>query len=509
MWIKPRRAQTIIPYHHALSRTRARVVGGLGRTVTLLSVMTPAYTSGRKTIPGDMMTSLRLKFLGGAGTVTGSRHLLTFGGRRVLVDCGLFQGLKALRLKNWANFPMDAATIDAVVLTHAHLDHSGYLPKLSREGFEGPVYCTQATAALCELLLLDSAKIQESDAEFANRHGFSKHHPALPLYDRRDANRALELLEAIALHRPHDLGNGASLRLRRSGHILGAATAEVCWAGQTVLFSGDLGRYDDPLMPDPEPANSADFVVVESTYGDRRHVRVEPADALLEVIERTSARRGTVIIPAFAVGRAQELLYLCWKLKQAGRLPLTPIYLDSPMAINATGLLQQHLSDHRLSADDCARAMSVATYVANVEESKSLSHNAMPKVIISASGMATGGRVLHHLKAFGPDPRNTLLFAGYQAAGTRGEALINGARQVKIHGEWVTVRAQIDNLTMLSAHADADEILRWLGTFERSPKRTFIVHGEDRASAALKQRIEQTLGWDCIIPAEGEEYALR
>lgn len=455
------------------------------------------------------MPSPHLKFLGGAGTVTGSRHLLTLGGRKVLVDCGLFQGLKALRLKNWARFPVDPAEIDAVVLTHAHLDHSGYLPKLAREGFDGPVYCTAATAALCDLLLRDSAKIQESDADFANRHGFSKHHPALPLYGTRDAHRALQFLRPVPVDRTVDLGHGASVRFRRAGHILGAATAEIRWGGQTIVFSGDLGRYSDPLMPDPEPVRSADYLVVESTYGDRTHPEVNPAEALLEVIQRTGRRGGTVIIPAFAVGRAQELLYLCWQLKQRGELPLTPIYLDSPMAINATGLLQQHLSDHRLPAEACAEAMSVATYVEDVEESKALSHNAMPKVIISASGMASGGRVLHHMKAFGPDPKNTILFAGYQAAGTRGEALINGAREVKIHGGWVPIRAEIDNLPMLSAHADAGEIMRWLGGFERPPTRTFIVHGEGSASDALKRRIVDELGWDCVIPAEGEEHPLR
>lgn len=454
------------------------------------------------------MSKASLTFLGGAGTVTGSRHLLQLGGRKVLVDCGLFQGLKALRLKNWAEFPVDPAGIDAVVLTHAHLDHSGYLPKLVREGFQGPIFCTSASADLCELLLLDSAKIQESDAEFANRHGFSKHKPALPLYGKRDALRALEQLRAIDFDTPTDLGHGANLLFRRAGHILGAASVQLRWGGKTFVFSGDIGRYDDPLMHDPVSVAQADYLLMESTYGDRQHAQVAPADALLEAIQRTTARGGTVIIPAFAVGRAQELLYLCWRLKQAGRLPLTPVYLDSPMAINASGMLERHPHDHRLSPDECRAAMASATYVQDVEESKALSHNGMPKVIISASGMATGGRVLHHIKAYGPDPKNTILFAGFQAAGTRGEALINGAREVKIHGGFVPVRAEIDNLPMLSAHADANEILRWLGGFERPPKKTFIVHGEAGASLALRERIEQELGWSCVIPAEGDEQVL-
>ncbi len=309
------------------------------------------------------MPKVSLTFLGGVGTVTGSRHLLREGGRSILIDCGLFQGLKALRLKNWSAFPVDPATIDTVVLTHAHLDHSGYLPRLVREGFTGWVVCSAATADLCELLLLDSAKIQESDAGFADRHGFSKHKPALPLYGKQDALRALTHLTALEFGRPSELGQGANLIFHCAGHILGAAIAELHWGGQTIVFSGDLGRYDDPLMHDPAPVTHADYLVVESTYGDRQHPALAPADALLDVISRTAARGGTVIIPAFAVGRAQELLYLVWRLKVTGRLPLTPIYLDSPMAINASGMLERHPLDHRLSPDVCEAAMASATYV--------------------------------------------------------------------------------------------------------------------------------------------------
>lgn len=454
------------------------------------------------------MAKLTLTSLGGAGTVTGSKHLLQLGGRRVLVDCGLFQGLKPLRLKNWEPFPIDPASIDAVVLTHAHLDHSGYLPRLVREGFRGDVFCSAATADLCELLLLDSAKIQENDAEFANRHGFSKHRPALPLYGKRDAERALERLRPVPFGTAVDLGHGAHLTLRRAGHILGAAVAELRWGGKSVVFSGDLGRYDDPITPDPEPVANADYLIVESTYGDRRHDRVDPAEALLEVVERTTKRGGTVVVPAFAVGRAQELLYYLWRLKQAGRLGLTPIYLDSPMAIDASTMLCRHLEDHKLPADVCRAACSVATYTRDVEESKALFANPVPKVIISASGMATGGRVLHHLKAYGPNDRNTILFAGYQAAGTRGEALINGAREVKIHGQWRPIRAEVATLPALSAHADADEIMRWLSGFRRPPTRTFIVHGEPQSAAALQVRITKELGWDSIVQAQDEESVL-
>lgn len=454
------------------------------------------------------MSNLSLKSLGGAGTVTGSKHLLENGGRRLLVDCGLFQGLKDLRQKNWAPFPVDPAAIDAVVLTHAHLDHCGYLPRLVRDGFRGDILCSAGTADLAEIIMLDSAKIQESDAEYANRHGFSRHKPALPLYGKHDAERAVEQLRPVDYETPIDLRHGAELRLRQAGHIIGASTAEIRWGGRTVVFSGDLGRYGDPITPDPARVAEADYLLVESTYGDRLHERVDPGQALLAVIERTARRGGTVIIPAFAVGRAQELLYHLAQLKRNGHLGLVPVYLDSPMAINASGIMCRHLGDHRLTPEQCREACEVATYTRDVEDSKQLSANAMPKVIISASGMATGGRVLHHLKAYAPDPRNTVLLAGYQAAGTRGEALMSGARELKIHGQWVPVRAEVASLPMLSAHADADEILRWLGGFARPPRRTFIVHGEAHASAALKARIEDELGWACAVPAQDEPHVL-
>ncbi len=454
------------------------------------------------------MPGLSLTSFGGVGTVTGSRHLLELGGRRVLVDCGLFQGLKPLRERNWQPFPVKPSSIDAVVLTHAHLDHSGYLPRLVREGFRGDVICTAATADLAELLLLDSAKIQESDAEFANRHGFSKHQPALPLYGKHDAERAIERLRPLAFHTDFEVVPGARLRLRPAGHILGAATAEIAWDGRKVVFSGDLGRYGDPITPDPEPVPHADYLLVESTYGDRLHAPVDAGEALADVVEETTRRGGTVVIPAFAVGRAQELLYHFSRLKAAGRLRLTPIYLDSPMAIDATDLLCRHPKDHRLSAEDCRAACGVATYTRDVEESKRLSSNSMPKVIISASGMATGGRVLHHLKAYGPDPRNTVLLAGYQAAGTRGEALQSGARELKIHGKLVPIRAHVSSLPMLSAHADANEIMRWLSGFGTPPRRTFIVHGEPSASRALQDRIAAELGWACTIPEHAQTHTL-
>ena len=452
--------------------------------------------------------SLTLTSLGAAGTVTGSKHLLEADGRRILVDCGMFQGLKVLRERNWAPLAIPPDSIDAVVLTHAHLDHSGYLPKLVRDGFRGPVYCSSATADLCDILLKDSARIAENDAEYANRRGHTKHKPALPLYTVRDAEAALKQLKPIAFETETSVEGGAKMQLRRAGHILGAATVEFNWQGRGIVFSGDLGRYDDVFMPDPAPVNAADYVVVESTYGDRIHPKNDPMEALGAVVERTVRRGGTVVIPAFAVGRTQVLLYHLWMLKRAGRIQSVPIFLDSPMAINATELLCGHLDDHRFSAETCEQSCAIATYVRDVEDSKAIVSNPMPKIVIAGSGMATGGRVLHHIKAFGPEAKNTILFAGYQAVGTRGARLLAGENEIKMFGQWIPIRAEIANLPELSAHADADEIIRWLSGFEKPPRRTFIVHGEPDASDALRVRIERELGWDAAVVDDQRRYEL-
>lgn len=452
--------------------------------------------------------SLTLTSLGAAGTVTGSKHLLEAAGRRILVDCGMFQGLKVLRERNWAPLAIPPESIDAVVLTHAHLDHSGYLPKLVRDGFRGPVYCSSATADLCDILLKDSARIAENDAEYANRRGHTKHKPALPLYTVRDAEAALKQLKPIAFETETSVEGGAKMQLRRAGHILGAATVEFNWQGRGIVFSGDLGRYDDVFMPDPAPVNAADYVVVESTYGDRIHPKNDPMEALGAVVERTVRRGGTVVIPAFAVGRTQVLLYHLWMLKRAGRIKSVPIFLDSPMAINATELLCGHLDDHRFSSETCEQSCAIATYVRDVEDSKAIVSNPMPKIVIAGSGMATGGRVLHHIKAFGPEAKNTILFAGYQAAGTRGARLLAGETEIKMFGQWIPIRAEIANLPELSAHADAGEIIRWLSGFEKPPRRTFIVHGEPDASDALRVRIERELGWDAAVVDDQRRYEL-
>jgi metallo-beta-lactamase family protein len=451
---------------------------------------------------------MNLHFFGAAGTVTGSRYLLESKGVRILVDCGLFQGLKNLRLRNWAPFPVKPKSIAAVLLTHAHLDHSGYLPALARDGFRGTVYCSKATRELCKILLADAAHLQEQDAEYANRRGFSKHHPALPLYDTQDVKRVLRAFSSLAFDATHELREGPAARLRRAGHILGAATVELNWKGRRIVFSGDLGRYDDPLTVDPEPVRAADYLVVESTYGDRLHERGEPQETLGRIVERTIARGGTVIVPAFAVGRAQMLLYYFERLKAAGRLADVPLYLNSPMAAQASNVFLRHSADQKLSDEERRRACEVAKYVDSVDESKALNEDATPKVIISASGMATGGRVLHHLKKYAPDPRNTILFSGFQAAGTRGAAMVAGAETIKIHGEYVPLRADVQNLDMLSAHADADGIMRWLRNFTHPPRMTFVTHGEPTAADTLRRRIQDELGWRATAPEQMECVAL-
>jgi len=451
---------------------------------------------------------ITLTFLGGAGTVTGSKFLVRSGRTRILVDCGLFQGYKQLRLRNRAPLPVKPADIDAVILTHAHIDHSGYLPRLVADGFTGPVYATEATRDLCDILLPDSAYLQEKDAEFANRHGFSKHHPAMPLYTREDAYAALTRFEGVPFETTRRLGGRFAVRFQPAGHILGAAIVTLDCGDRRLVFSGDLGRSGSATMVDPTPVARADYLLVESTYGDRRHDPRDPQDALAEAINRAAGRGGTVIIPSFAVGRAQSILYHLWRLKAERRIPDLPVFLDSPMSIDASELFCHHHRLHRLSAAEARATCGVARYVREVEESKALAANPMPKVIVSASGMATGGRVLHHLKHYAPDPRNLILFAGFQAGGTRGAAMLAGAEQIKIHGHYVPVHAEVLDLPMFSAHADGDQILDWLRQFEAPPRQTFVVHGEASAADTLRHRIEEELGWNARVPEHLEAVTL-
>lgn len=445
--------------------------------------------------------TLRLQFLGAAGTVTGSKYLVQAGDSRILVDCGLFQGFKQLRLRNWATPPFDPGALSAVVLTHAHIDHSGYLPLLIKRGFRGRVYCTEATADLCRILLPDAARLAEEDAERANRRGYSKHKPALPLYAERDAEAALRHLVTVPFDHEFAPADDLQVTFVRAGHILGAASVRATHNGLSLAFSGDLGRYRDSIMRPPEPVRSADYLVVESTYGDRQHQAANADAQIADVILRTIERRGTVVVPAFAVGRTQGLLLSIARLKAKGTVPASlPVYLNSPMAQDVTEIYHRHRTEHRLSEAECALMCRAAKLVRSIEESKALNRSHEPKVIIAGSGMATGGRVVHHLAAFAPHPNNTIVFAGYQAGGTRGAAILAGAREIKIHGEYIPVRAEVVALDNLSAHADSDEIMRWLKGFERAPRRTFITHGEPVAADALRLRIKEQLGWQAEVP---------
>ncbi|MGI4721353.1 MAG: MBL fold metallo-hydrolase RNA specificity domain-containing protein [Janthinobacterium lividum] len=452
---------------------------------------------------------MQIKFLGAAGTVTGSKYLLMTGGISILVDCGLFQGYKQLRLRNWASLPFDASKLSAVVLTHAHIDHSGHIPLLVKSGFRGRVFCSSATYELCTVLLPDSGHLQEEDAAFANRHGFSQHSVAKPLYTEEDARRSLRYFSPVGFDEAFSIASGFKGSLSRAGHMLGAATVLIETEGRRITFSGDLGRFNDLILPAPSDLHPTDYLVVESTYGNRLHEQVDPLNKLGSVVRETAARGGAVVIPAFAVGRAQSLLYYMQLLKDSGAIPASlPIFLDSPMAKAATAIYPHHSKELRLDPAQCRAMCHAATIIDSVEESKQLDLKQGPKVIISASGMATGGRVLHHLKAFAEDHRNTILFAGFQAGGTRGAALVSGVTTIRIHGQDVRVRAQVEHIDNLSAHADSNEIVRWLSKLGVPPQLTFITHGEPGASEALRCRIKRELKWNCIVPEHLQHFRL-
>lgn len=443
---------------------------------------------------------MQLTFLGAVHTVTGSKYLLTINSKNILIDCGLFQGHKELRLRNRQKLPIDPSDIDAVIITHAHIDHTGYLPVLVKNGYKGKIYSSAGTKALCSVLLPDSGYLQEEEARFANTQGYSKHKPALPLYTEEDARKTLTHFEEVEFEVPHVLFDDCSFELYRAGHIIGASFIKVRNRDTSILFTGDIGRPHDPVMQPPTLIEEVDYLVMESTYGDRLHDTTNPLPQIGEIINQTIKRGGSIIVPAFAVGRAQSLLYYIYELKASGVIPNIPVYLDSPMATSATHILCKHMKDHRLTEDQCKNLCEAAKYINTPNESKQLDANKTPKVIISASGMLEGGRVLHHLKVFAPDPKSSILITGYQAAGTRGAKVVKGDREIKIHGEQVPIRAHVEVMSSGSAHADYREMLDWLKHFKSPPKKVFITHGEYNSALSFKGHIESELGWKCVVP---------
>lgn len=448
-----------------------------------------------------------LSFLGATGTVTGSRYLVEYGQRRILVDCGLFQGFKQLRLRNWNPFPVPPESISDVLLTHAHLDHSGYLPALVRNGFRGRIHATSSTIELCGLLLPDSGHLQEEEARYARRKAFSRHRDPQPLYTLDDAKAALNRFASIPFDQALDLGEGLSARFVPAGHLLGAASIRLTVDGRVIHFSGDIGRPTDPIMRSPDPFSGADILVTESTYGDRLHPPVDAEAELAEVINRVVARGGTILVPAFAVGRVQGVMLQIARLRERGEIPTVPVYLNTPMGTDATAIYHRHHDEHRIDWDECKAMFDLAERVQTVEQSKALNRQTDPKIIISASGMLTGGRILHHVVSFGQNPKNAIVLSGFQAGGTRGAALVRGARTLRIFGQDIPIRAEVIQLEGLSGHADADELLAWMGK-AKPPRMTYVTHGEPGAADALRFRIDHELGWDVRVPEHLERISI-
>lgn len=459
---------------------------------------------------------VKLQFLGATETVTGSKFYINEDGKGWLIDCGLYQGLKELRLRNWQPFQVDPKKLEAVVLTHAHIDHSGYLPLLTKSGFTKKILASEPTVELCKILLPDAGYIQEEDAKFAAKKGFSKHENPMPLYTYADALNSLKYLEAIPDREWHDLSDNVRIMLRPAGHILGSRFINVSVKEDNhkfnIMFAGDIGSYDALIAVDPGEVKSVNYLVLESTYGDRLHKEENILNRFEAIINKTVSRGGKVIIPAFAVGRSQEVLYVLKKLEDAGRLPNVPIYLNSPLAIDATAIYIRFASEHNFFENGTrpteAFHPSNLTFVHESDESKHLNALKEPAIIISSSGMMTGGRILHHLKAYLPDPNSTLVITGFQAAGTRGRAILDGAKAIKIHGLPVAVNAELEFVESLSAHGDYQDILRWLRGFTKAPKTTFLVHGEPDSAAALRKRIEDELHWKVVIPKYLEKFEL-
>jgi metallo-beta-lactamase family protein len=452
--------------------------------------------------------TVSIQFLGAAGMVTGSKHLLKTPEGNFLVDCGLFQGLKALRLKNWDMLPVDVPGIHSVLLTHAHLDHCGYLPLLVRQGFKGKIFCTAPTRDLTEIILRDSARIQEEDAAYTNRKGFGKHQPALPLYTEADVERALPLFVTVQDGETVSLTSNVKAVFRKNGHILGSAFVEFHCLGRRILFSGDVGRPLSALLSPPSTPTPADYIVMESTYGDRLHPATNVLDELADVVVDAIQRKGNLLIPSFAVGRAQELMHLLNVLKKNNRIPDVPVYLDSPMGANATAVLKRHASWHHLTPDQLDALFENVTIISDFSDTLTVADTPGSKIIIAASGMLTGGRVLFYLSKYIEGARNTILLAGYQSEGTRGRSLVDGAHELKIHGAYYKVRAQVRSLSSVSGHADQYEMLNWLGQLPERPAMVFLVHGENGPREAFRVKLETTLNWKVQLPEWSDEAEL-
>lgn len=456
-----------------------------------------------------------ITFHGAAGTVTGSRHLLEYDGHKVLVDCGLFQGGRELKAKNWEPFPVEPDEVDAVLLTHAHTDHIGFLPRFVRNGYKGPVYATQGTVGLCRVSLPDSGRLQEEEARYHNRHQTSRHQPAEPLYTEGDAYEALKLMKTLHYHQWQELPGGAQFRMVPAGHILGSAFIEFYFPnGERILMGGDLGRYDTPIIKDPTQMDFAEYLVIESTYGDRLHRDADAKEMIAEIVSEAERNNRVILIPSFAIGRTQEILWYFHLLEKEGRWPNMRIYVDSPMANKATLLYtetdEDHDSDMKIDMREGHSPFrdDMVHLVRDRNMSKELNHANGPFIVIAGSGMCNGGRILHHLKARASDPNTLILFTGYQAEGTLGRRILDGQEVVRILGAEIPVRAEVQRLDMLSAHADYGEMLRWLGGFKEAPKKTFIVHGEPDAALAQQRHIQEKLGWNTVIPAQGDKFEL-
>ena len=450
--------------------------------------------------PKKSVNDFQITFLGATRTVTGSKYLLENGKTKVLVDCGLFQGLRDLDERNWSPLPVHPKNIDAVILTHAHLDHSGYIPLLIKNGFKGKIYCTDATYDLCKIILPDSGFLQEEDAKYAKKKKYSKHKNPKPLYTQKDAVASFRYFKTVDFYQDIRINEDISFKFIKAGHIIGAGSVIVKSKDKSILFSGDLGRPNSPIVHNPDKIPATDYIVMESTYGDRIHTKVNPEDKLEEVINRTVAKSGKIIIPAFAVGRTQKILYYINKLKNEGRIPDLTVFLDSPMSVKVTSLIDDYEDEHKLTREQYQDIYKSVKFCITRQQSKKIFNFTGPAIIISASGMATGGRVLHHIANYGPKPNCTILFTGYQAEGTKGRDIMEGKKVIKIHGEMVTIKAKVEELVNMSDHADAEELISWLSAAPKQPKKVFITHGEQSGSEAFAEKIKKELNWETDVP---------